>query len=234
MFKKLKESLKWLDPFTYVDLYVMPRINPKNNKNIETIVYIIFAFIFAYILYNYVLALLLGTGSPLVIVFSGSMEPTLYRGDVVILTGASNLVIKEASVDFPIKNKSLTEYAQIGSKQTSKGYRQTSIKIGEEEFEFDENGPVVVYYSSLSNQDIIHRGVLKLNAPDGEFLLTFGDNNSRLDQHCPPNPRNGDCIAPYPISVEDLNGKYLVHIPLLGYVKLILFDDLPRLVAGVF
>ncbi|MCH7902212.1 hypothetical protein IIC68_00505, partial [archaeon] len=78
MLKKLREKLKWLDPFTYVDVFILPKINPNNDKNIETIVYIIFAFIFAFVLYNFILAFILGTDAPLVIVFSGSMEPVLF------------------------------------------------------------------------------------------------------------------------------------------------------------
>tara|TARA_Y100000310_G_scaffold345859_1_gene471608 strand:- start:4235 stop:5155 length:921 start_codon:yes stop_codon:yes gene_type:complete len=271
MLKELKEKLKWLDPFTYIDLFLLPKINSldknlqwgvfissylilsllvsivfgfsttivgllgivyiylfffEKEEAITLSVYLVSAFIFAFVLYNFVLAFLLGTDAPLVIVFSGSMEPVLYRGDIVILTGAASLQLAEANVDFPVKGKLISEYAVIGERINNSGVkRDASIKIGSDEFEFDENGPIVVYFSPLRNQDIIHRAVLKINAPDGEFLLTMGDNNNRLDQDCSSGGTN--CIILTPVSVEDLRGKYLFHLPLIGHIKLIIFDDLP-------
>ena len=232
MLKKLREKLKWLDPFTYVDVFILPKINPNNNKNIETIVYIIFSFIFAFVLYNFILAFLLGTEAPLVIVFSGSMEPVLFRGDVVVLTGVSAVNVKEINLDFPIKDKRLSEYAEIGSRSTDGVYRHASIRINGTDYEFDPKGEIVVYNSPLRQQDIIHRAVLQLNAPDGSYVLTLGDNNERLDQDCKGSGRN--CIIGAPIPIDQLTGKYLIHIPLIGYVKLILFDDLPNLIRQGF
>lgn len=232
MLKKLKEKLKWLDPFTYVDVFILPKINPNNNKNIETIVYIIFAFIFAFILYNFILAFILGTDAPLVIVFSGSMEPVLFRGDVVVLTGVGAVNVKTVDLDFPIKDKRLSEYAEIGSRSVNGVFRHGSIKVNGTEYAFDPNGEIVVYNSPIRQQDIIHRAVLQLNALDGSYILTMGDNNSRLDQDCKGSARN--CIILSPIPIEDLRGKYLIHLPLIGYVKLILFDDLPNLIRQGF
>ncbi|MCR4335677.1 MAG: hypothetical protein NUV57_04020 [archaeon] len=271
MFKKIKEKLKWLDPFTYIDFFLLPKINALDQKlqwgvfissylilsllisivfgfsitivgllgivyiylfffekeeAITLSVYLVSAFIFAFVLYNFVLSFLLGTNAPLVIVFSGSMEPILYRGDIVILTGAGSMRLTEANVDFPIKDKLLREYAVIGKRVNSSGVkRDASIKIGSDEFEFDEKGPIVVYFSPLRKQDIIHRAVLKINAPDGQFLLTMGDNNNRMDQDC--SSSGNDCIVLAPIPVENLRGKYLFHLPLIGHIKLIIFDDLP-------
>ena len=271
MLKELREKLKWLDPFTYIDFFLLPKINrlDKNlqwgvfissylllallvsivfgfstavigllgivyiylfffekDESITLSVYLVSAFVFAFVLYNFVLAFLLGTNAPLVIVFSGSMEPVLYRGDIVVLTGAGSLQLAEAGVDFPVKEKLLSEYAVIGERINNSGVkRAASIKVGSEEFEFDENGPIVVYFSPLRNQDIIHRAVLKINAPDGEFILTMGDNNNRLDQDCSSDGR--DCIILNPVPVEGLRGKYLFHMPLIGHIKLIIFDDIP-------
>ncbi len=235
MAKDLMDKLKWLDPFTYVDLYVLPVVNPEKDKNIETAVYIVSAFIFAFILYNFVLAFILGTGTPLVIVFSGSMEPVLYRGDIVVLTGGSTVHTNEVNLDFPLAGKQVDEFAEVGSRQVqsdgvSDGFRNDSLRINGIEYEFDPKGDIVVYHSGLRNQDIIHRAVLKLNATDGSYLITFGDNNSRIDQDCLRSI--SQCIAPYPVPIDELNGKYLMHIPLLGYVKLFFFDDLPRLILG--
>ena len=278
MFEKLKEKMKWLDPFTYVDLFILPKVKKLNEsmqliiflisflilsflvlsvfgytpvllfsifllyvylfffekeERVTLAIYILFAFIFAFILYYFILSFLLGTNSPLVIVFSGSMEPFLYRGDVVVLTAANTLIMKEAIVDFPIKDKLLSEYAMIGSRKNSLGVlRQASIKIGEKEFEFDEQGPIVVYYSDLQTRDIIHRAVLKIVAPDGDFVITLGDNNTRIDQDCRGAPSRFTCINSAPILEDYIKGKYLIHIPFIGQVKLLFFDDIPRLIFG--
>ena len=72
MLKKIREKLKWLDPFTYADMYIMPRVNPENSVLKANIVYIVFAFISAWLLYTG-LGLILGTPNPLVIVVNGSI-----------------------------------------------------------------------------------------------------------------------------------------------------------------
>lgn len=233
MFKGLKEKLKWLDPFTYVDLYVAPVLNPNKDERVELLIDVVFAFIFAFILYNYVLAAILGTPTPLVIVYSGSMEPALYRGDVVVLSGSKEFSVNEATLDFPVKGKLLSEYAEISYAQLAGGqFRATGIKINGEDFGFG-NGPIAVYHSETQAKDIIHRAVLKLKAPDGEFVITEGDNvltNNVPDQYCTSAEISGGrCISPEPVEVKKLRGQYLFHVPLIGYVKLLVFDDLLRL-----
>ena len=230
--KGIREKLKWLDPFTYVDLYVMPIINPGKNKVIETVVDIFFAFLFAFILYNFIFVFILGTSAPLVIVYSGSMEPVLYRGDVVVLKGTNQIDVAEVNVDFPVGNRLVSEYAEFGYAQTEKGLRQAAIKINNKEYLFDSSGPIVVYNSALRHQDIIHRAVLKLNAPDGAFLITFGDNNPVIDEDCRQTPSGYNCISLYPVPVKSLIGEYVFHIPFIGHLKLILLDDLPKLIFG--
>ena len=46
MLEGLRGRLKWLDPFTYVDLYLMPMVNPKGDKLVENIVYVVSALAF--------------------------------------------------------------------------------------------------------------------------------------------------------------------------------------------
>ncbi len=238
---RFRDKLKWLDPFTYVDHYVMPVVNPHKNEHIELAVDIVFAFLFAFILYNFVLAFLLGTSTPLVIVYSESMEPVLRRGDVVVLTGSKAIDVLEAPVDFPVAGRHVTGFAEPLIGQYIGTERVSGLSIGGKEYAFDSSGPIVVYRSSLNGLDIIHRAVLKLKAPDGEFLITYGDNartNSAFDELCPAIPRcypgtqKCDCITEYPIPVPELKGKYFFHIPLIGYIKLLIFDDLPKLFSG--
>ncbi len=110
------------------------------------------------------------------------------------------------------------------------------------------NGDIIVYHSPLRQQQIIHRVVAKISASDGVFLLTKGDNartNKTLDADCgaivqqyypgsdvsyiqPEKP----CITPYPINASSIDGASLARIPWIGYVKLLLFDDIPKLLTG--
>ena len=41
MLKKIRENLKWLDPFTYVDEYVLQIVNLKKDEWNTLIVYVI-------------------------------------------------------------------------------------------------------------------------------------------------------------------------------------------------
>ena len=179
--KELRQKLKWLDPFTYVDLWVMPKVNPNNNKAIETVVYVVFAFIFALALYA-LLGLILWTKNPLVIVVSGSMQPNLYRGDVVVMHGLSPQDIRGAAIeiDTDLSGKSLSEFAAID-------YAGQTISIAGQSIPLNQSGDTVVYYSDLSGVQIIHRVVANIKTPQGHYLLTKGDNqatNQFVDQDC--------------------------------------------------
>jgi len=148
------------------------------------------------------------------------------------LRGSDSFEVKEFNVDFSVKDKLLNEYAEIGYEFVAGEPKTRAIKINGEEIMLDSSGPIVVYFSELRRQDIIHRAVLKLNASDGSFLVTLGDNNSRLDQDCVEQSGAYNCITINPVPLEKIKGTYLFHIPLVGYVKLLLFDDLPKLVFG--
>src|SRR3989338_135460 len=105
MLEQLRKKLgflKYLDPFYYVDTYLVPKINPKNTEWINWIIYLVSALFFAWLIYT-ILGLLLATPSPMVIVVSGSMEPVLYRGDVVVMQGASpeDIRAEQVELDMP-------------------------------------------------------------------------------------------------------------------------------------
>lgn len=242
--EKLREKLKWLDPFTYVDMYVMPRLNRKNSETIAIIVYVFFAFVFAFLLYS-ALGFALGTPSPLVIVVSGSMEPVMYRGDIVLLYGTSidGLKAKEVTLDESLLSlKPLSSYATAfcvdkisGEKKPCEFFRGTNARLfetasikffdGTEVF-IDKLGDIVVYDSLSAGEPVIHRAVAKIKANDGYYLLTKGDSvlNPLVDQQAG--------IAPTAIVSKQLKGKAIFRLPLLGYVKLLIFDDLPVLLFG--
>jgi len=87
--KKVKAHLRYLDPDFYVRL-----IANRTHKNSKKIKWKIFDFgialvvylIYAYLIY-FSLGFILQTSTPIVIVTSGSMEPVIQRGDIIIIQG---------------------------------------------------------------------------------------------------------------------------------------------------
>ncbi len=224
----LRQNLKWLDPFTYVDL-LLEKINPSRSPWIDWPVYIISAFLFAFLIYT-ALGFALGTKSPMVIVVSESMSPVMHRGDVVVLTGiaASGVNVPEAELDVPsLKNVPMFYFAETsGSEIRFSNGKVLPITTG---------GDIVVYYSALRDEQIIHRAVARVRAADGTYLLTKGDNNQRIDQDCGRvmlSTIEKPCVTPFAVGSDELQGRAVGWAPLLGYVKLLVFDDVPVLLFG--
>lgn len=241
----LWEKRKWIDPFTYVDLFVMPRLNPEKNPWKENILYVFFALVFAFALYSLV-GFLLGSPTPLVIVVSGSMEPVLYRGDVAILGRANVSAMNVPAVETgraTLSNTLLSELARpVPDVRSNPGSTLESL------FFFDSNqsvfirktGPIVVYTSSCGHP-IVHRVVAKLHAADGWYVLTKGDSvhNPTVDADCPRvpidalarscNSREQPCITFFPVHEKTLSGASIVSIPAVGCLKLWVLDDVPSL-----
>jgi signal peptidase I len=242
VFRQKKKSGFWkkLDPFTYVDDYVLPKVNPKNNEMINWIVYLVFSFVFAFIIYSFI-GFVLQTASPLVIVVSSSMLPTLSRGDVVLLQGTSgdDLAAPEVELDFDIGEKGLSEYAVL-TRLDGGGLRIDFPSVNKAVLVPRKGSTdIVVYTSKFKNLEIIHRAVVKINANDGFFVLTKGDNNPSLDQDCGvvekfsfPGTDSQDvsttksCPSPFAVPLSQVNGKALGWVPFIGYVKLWIFDAL--------
>ncbi len=235
----LKEKLKWLDPFTYVDLFIMPKVKKINDSQIvETIVNILFAAIFAFLIYI-ILGGLFGTASPLVIVYSASMEPNLQRGDVIALRSASEndyfgpvIIIDESlesknPVDFLTPVYENNQLSKIIFKNTKEIIPQIDASI-------------VVYNSYPSNLPIIHRSIVKIVANDANYILTKGDNyitNPTFDQDCGRIDElrgisEKNCITFNPIKVSEIEGIAFFRAPILGCVKLWLVDDLSSIILN--
>ncbi len=228
-----------LDPFTYVDDWIIPKLNPGNNEYINWAIYIVFSFVFAFLLYSF-FGLILQTHSPLVIVVSGSMLPTMARGDVVILQGIApeSLNVQEMVLDgVDVGNSSPTELAEYTP--DGQGGWDIRFKANQQLVNVPKQGTsdIVVYVSTYKKLEIIHRAVVKIRSNGEYFLLTKGDNNPNLDQDCGDVteflvPGGGlqlttdkSCPSPYPIPISQVNGKALFWIPYLGYVKLLLVDS---------
>ena len=145
----------------------MHKIRKKWDKYTDgpfgVVIYLFLCFIIAYGA-NAALGIALNTKTPVVAVFSDSMIPIFYKGDMIIVFGEKN------------------------------------IKLGD----------IVVFDSPDLKYPIIHRVVeIKNNG-----VITKGDNNPISDEG-----RWGT------IPFDNIYGKAMLKIPLLGWVK-ILFVDL--------
>ncbi len=239
--KKARKQLKWADPFHYADL-LLARLGYKDNQAISLIVYLATAYISALALYLF-LGLLFQSPAPMVIVVSGSMEPAFYRGDVMVLSGwdRENFNAPRVELDMAIDGKDLSEYAhtlcsvkgldelvQCRAIQGLSGEERRLVEAKkivffplEKEIEIKKEGNVVVYWSESQQKPIIHRAVAEIHAKDGLFLLTKGDSelNSFIDQDT--------YLSLDAVKASEIQGKAIFMVPKIGYVKLILLDDLP-------
>jgi signal peptidase I len=249
--KKRFSFLRWLDPFTYVDLFFMPHVKRvTKNEYVETFVNIVFALLFAWIVYS-LLGFLFQTSMPLVIVYSASMEPSFFRGDVMALFKPSqnDFFGQVVFLDENISNVPVNKF--VSSEYDSEN-RLVSFSVGGQKIAYEKNASVIVYpaYNPTSLNDgkpIIHRTIVKLVAKDGNFVLTKGDNdrekifvkelnasaysNPFFDQDCgdisfglekPSKP----CISLYAVPFSSIQGRSFFRIPLVGCFKLWLVDDL--------
>lgn len=252
-----RKKLKWLDPFTYVDLLLEKYWPVKGRKTLTQEIgynatYLVSAFVFAFILYQ-LFAIALQSKSPIVIVISQSMEPSLYRGDIVFIQGvnAEGLKAQEASINERINGRFFSEFGKASFKQSQAsvaGVMLESIEVGGEKFFPNTQGDTIIYYSSINGEQIIHRAILKINAIDGAFLLTKGDNertNWTFDQDCGAlveapvigtdtviRQAGKNCITSYPVNVKEIDGKAALRLPLIGCVKVWVFDDLPSIILS--
>lgn len=229
--------LKWIDPFTYVDLWVMPKVKKVSDSSfLEFIVNALFALLFAYIIYS-ALGFAFGTSSPLVIVYSGSMEPTFYRGDVMGLAHASSSDNFGVEVTLPRNISGVPTADYASPKYSPSGLDSIYFKDANVSLAPNKSGNVVVYQSYPYGLPIIHRAVVEIHALDGDFILTKGDNqltNPTFDEDCGAisgTRSQKGCISFYAIPVSSLQGKSFFTIPKVGCLKLWLFDDLSSIIA---
>lgn len=255
--KTVKEKfrwLKWLDPFTYSDL-LLQKIDPDHEWQLRRwLIELLTAFVSAFLLYT-LIGWVLGTAMPLVIVVSGSMEPIMHRGDVVLLQGirnGSDVKVQEATINENIAGRGFWDFGSANYfpdyglpsslnncvQHQSRGVY--SVTLDGKEYRFRTDGDILVYFSQFPGRNpepIIHRAVLLIHAKDGDYFLTKGDSkfNPLFDQDCGKligSIPECSCITLYPIPVKQVQGKAVGWIPLVGYVKLVLVDDLVQWLQG--
>ncbi len=238
--KSLKEKfsfLRWLDPFTYVDLFVMPRVKKiTKSEFVENIVNVFFAALFAFLFYT-ILGILFGSSTPLVIVYSASMEPELYRGDVIGLSSANEKMNFGPEVVLNQNINNVPTYLFAEPVYSSSGDLLKIVFSNGQDIFPEKSSRIIVYSSFPAGIPIIHRTIAHIKASDGEFVLTKGDNvvtNSTFDADCGKiiNGRTEkSCITLFAIPVKQIQGVAFFNIPKVGCAKLWLVDDLLSLVS---
>lgn len=188
----------------------------EDNSIWSWIVNIVLAFIIIKFLVYPGLGWILGTSHPIVAVISGSME---HDGDF------DEWWLSEAKCDdMPCSQEKWYNLSNISKENFLKfpfksGFNKGDIMVlvGKEKEEI-ETGNVVVYWSNLRKEPIIHRVIKITEGQDKTYLMTKGDHN--IDSFDFESKIDSDKIV----------GKAVFRVPFLGYVK-IWFLDLLRLVG---
>jgi signal peptidase I len=175
-----------------------------------------------------IICIVLQTSKPMNVVTSCSMLPKLHRGDLVLLQGGQ--------VNAPTAQvASLANAADITFVNCTVRYLNgsaamapctSSIQVAGTAYPARTQNDIIIYDAKPSAYGaIIHRAVLWLSVGNQSVLLTKGDNNLALDQ----------LSGISPVAQDSINGKVILAIPAIGYLKVFLFagfDFLARLSAG--
>jgi len=236
---KISEKLKYLDPYTYMDMFIDFLHRHKIDfKLLDIAIYIIFSLLLAYLILT-VLGFILGTSDAAMIVVSGSMEPTLHIGDIVVLKAPSNLQTEEIKINQDLNNKSLNDIMKINYDILTETNAEAkpvfllntkNVDIDDIIYDLKQEGDIIVYYSELQQHKIIHRAIFKLVANDANYYVTKGDNkltNTLMDADCELNSLRQPtkpCITLLPIPENKVLAKYWFKIPYLGLIKIWTFN----------
>ncbi len=162
------------------------------------------------------LGFVLGTNFPIVAVVSSSMEHNSGFDDWWDNSNAWYLeegITKDKFLGFPLKNGFYK-----GDIMVLVGKKPESINVGD----------VVVFISHRQKpkaDPIIHRVVRKWQEDGGYHFQTKGDNyktNANSINTC----RNGGCVDETDIIKEQMIGKAVFRVPLLGYIKILFVEYL--------
>ncbi len=163
----------------------------------------------------------LGTASPIDIVTSCSMTPALQRGDLVLLQGGDihAPVLDAPSIEDALKGLQVQRAACVKTPRAGPNTAEsctTAFIYNGQTVPFSAANDVIVYEPQPRPAGIdliIHRAVLRVHTPQGDYYFTKGDNNPSSDQESGIQPTPADRV----------HGKILARVPYLGYVKLLLF-----------
>ncbi|MBM3229641.1 hypothetical protein FJZ26_04385 [Candidatus Parvarchaeota archaeon] len=156
-------------------------------------------------------------------VYSFCTNPNNANSQACTLFRTTPELVEERRGDFTFK------YSRCERKQGQRIYQvpcASSVVFGQKEYRTELENDIVVYtprkneiyWLSTGGGDIIHRALLKVDSPQGQYLLTKGDNNEIFDAQY-YNFAYG--LGNQPAKVEgQYKGKVVVRIPYLGYLKL--------------
>jgi signal peptidase len=166
---------------------------------------------------------LAGVWPPMVAVESGSMEPSMQKGDLVFIAEPGRYVPGEAATEGVVTLESArdVDYRSFGDYGSVVIYERLSggspvihrahFYVEEGENWYDEANPS--YVSAAECGETVEEGLPNCPAPSAGFI-TKGDDNPRYDQVMG--------IAQRPIPRERITGTAQVSVPYLGYVRLCL------------
>ncbi len=167
------------------------------------------------------LGAILGTGYPIVAVVSSSMEHNSNFEDWWKNTGSwyvENGITKESFENFPMKNG-----FNKGDIMVLKGVKSEDIDIGD----------VIVFISHTKrpkSDPIIHR-VVRIWREDGQFLIQTKGDNYKTNKVSINVCNSGGCVDETRITEQQVIGKAVIRIPLLGYIKIV-FVGIINLIIG--
>ncbi|MBI4360300.1 hypothetical protein HY572_00840 [Candidatus Micrarchaeota archaeon] len=217
------------------------------------------------------LSFLLNTASPINIITSCSMLPGYERGDLIFLYGgkpdAPNVSVpfaldetQYAPAEIQLQGQTVARVLQphvngqplfepvisTCQRQSADGNRTTvclsGVTLQGQKISVLESSSISVFDSNTSAGLIVHRLFAVLEATDGTYYLTKGDNNPFLDQQSGfkliPAKTADRVLLNLPLlgilswkngfvwqseSQVPVKGNVLFKIPYIGYVKLLLF-----------
>jgi len=175
-----------------------------------------------------IICIILQTAKPMNVVTSCSMLPVLHRGDLVFLQGGQiNAPTAQISSSLKASDVSYVNCtASFYNGSTAKMPCVSSVRAGSSDYPARTQNDIIIYDAEPTAYGaIIHRSVLWLSAGNQSFLLTKGDNNAILDQQSGISP----------VTADRINGKVILTIPAIGYLKVFLFagfDFILRLPTG--
>jgi len=222
--KEIKSKLKWIDPFTYLDFFI-EFLHKKgiNYKALDVVLQILYALFLAYLTIC-IVGLITGASKPITIVVTGSMEPNVNVGDFLIVGAPKNIETTDVYYDGKVGGKDIKEFLE----PIFVNGNTTKVKVGGTIYDLNTNADVIIYYSPVVNKDLVHRAVIRINAKDGVFYLTKGDNtetNFMLDEDCEfvygQYIVKDACLYKTAIPENEIQGKMLFKIPYIGYIKVI-------------
>jgi len=173
------------------------------NETVQTIILI--AIIIAVVAtFWFGLRFALRTDYPLLAVASGSMVPTLYEGDLIIVQGISNFSELHVGV-YKLPNRTLNP----NPGEAIVFYDPRSGRI-----------PVYLPVAGPGARLIVHRAISKVENNDGTwYFQTQGDNNTSPDRWSGPDTLDGR------ISENLMVGKVVGKVPWLGHIPLFMHEN---------